>query len=237
LLDGRAGRNFEAMKIHATSSGSANLRLRRDLGFLLAVAATFLLALGGTASAHRLVGRDGKIHACYRVKGKPRGALRVVRSRRAHCLKGERRVAWTVAGAEGAGGSGGSAGTQGGQGSPGQAGTQGAIGTTLAEQVKSLSARIEGLEETLDGVSNTDLTGMLATLQGISSEDLTRVVKSLPAIESVCEQSEALTKQVNLVAEVVEGLGLNGVLKTLGGVLEIPELPEPLDESFSCPSF
>jgi hypothetical protein len=33
---------------------------------------------------------------------------------------------------------------------------------------------------------------------------------------------------VTLLAEVVKGLGLNGALKTLGGLLEIPTLPEPL---------
>jgi len=70
----------------------------------------------------------------------------------------------------------------------------------------------------------------------VTNSDLRALVKSLPAIESICEQSEALTEQVNLVAGVVKGLGLNGVLTTLGGLLEIPELPEPLG-NFSCPSF
>lgn len=194
------------MKNNSSLPRPINPRSRLALVALPAAATMLFACLCGTASAgvKPPVGRDGKIHACYRVKGKPRGALRVVRSSRARCLRGERKVAWVVAGAVGAAGLNGNTGTQGEQGSTGQAGTQGAITSTLTEQVKSLSARIEGLEATLTGV---------------------------------CAQSEALTKQVNLVAEVVEGLGLNGVLKTLGGLLEIPELPEPLDESFSCPSF
>jgi hypothetical protein len=190
------------MKNDSSRPEPANPRSRLALVALSAVATMLFACLCGTASAQRnpLVGRDGKIHACYRVKGKPRGALRVVRSPRAHCRRGERKVAWTVAGAEGTAGSTGAAGAPGGQGGDG---TQGAITTTLTEQVKSLSARIDGLEATLAGV---------------------------------CEQSEALTEQVNLVAEVVKGLGLNGVLKTLGGLLEIPELPKPLG-TFTCPSF
>ncbi len=194
------------MKNNPTLPGPVNPRSRLALAALPTAATMLLACLCGTASAgvKPPIGRDGKIHACYRVKGKPRGALRVVRSSRARCLRGERKVAWVAAGAVGTAGFNGSTGAQGEQGSTGGAGTQGAAVSTLAEQVKSLSARIDGLESTLTGV---------------------------------CAQSEALTKQVNLVAEAVEGLGLNGVLKTLGGLLEIPELPEPLDESFSCPSF
>lgn len=224
------------MKSNSSRPEPVNPQSRLALVALSTVATMLFICFCSNASARRnpLVGRDGKIHACYRVKGKPRGALRVVRSARAHCRRGERKVAWTVAGAKGAPGS---TGTTGEPGEQGQSGTQGTIGTTLTEQVKSLASRVESLEATLAGVSNSDLTGMLATLQGVSNEGLTRAVDSLPAIESACEQSEALTKQVNLVAAAVEGLDLNGVLKTLGGLLSIPALPEPLDESFGCPSF
>ena len=73
---------------------------------------------------------------------------------------------------------------------------------------------------------------MMATLQGLTNEDLTDAVDSLPAIDSLCEQSEDLTEQVNLLQDAVGGLGLEGVL---GGFLKIPELPNEL-EPFSCPT-
>jgi len=77
---------------------------------------------------------------------------------------------------------------------------------------------------------------MLTTLKGLDNEELTSAVNALPAIESLCTQSEGLTEQVNLVGEAVEGLGLNGVLTGLGGLLVVPPLPEPL-APFSCPTF
>jgi hypothetical protein len=223
------------MKNNSSFHHPVNPRSRLAVAALLAAATMLLACLCGTASAQRnpMVGRDGKIHACYRVKGKPKGALRVVRNARTHCRSGERKVAWAVAGVEGMAGSTGTTGTSGEQG---QDGTQGAISSTLTEQVKSLSARIDGLEATLAGIGNSDLMGMLATLKGLNNEGLTRAVKSLPAIEAVCKQDKSLTEQVNLIAEVVKGLGLNGALKTLGGLLEIPALPTPLG-AFTCSSF
>ncbi|MFL5900018.1 MAG: hypothetical protein ACJ75S_02295 [Solirubrobacterales bacterium] len=203
------------MRNNAVPIEASKFRLRATSIFLLSGVMLFV-ACGGTASAHKVVGRDGMIHACYLVKGKPRGRLRVVRGR-ARCHRGERKVAWVVKGAFGLPGVDGTQGSQGMTSDP----TQSALDPVLVAQLNSLSARIDALEATLAGVANSDLLAL---------------VKSLPALESVCEQSEALTEQVNLVAEVVEGLGLNGALKTLGGVLEIPELPEPL-ATFSCPSF
>jgi len=45
---------------------------------VIALAVGLALVLGGTASAKPLIGKDGKIHACYRVKGKPRSMIRVI---------------------------------------------------------------------------------------------------------------------------------------------------------------
>lgn len=188
-----------------------------------------LVACAPALAKNRLVGEDGKIHACYRVKGQPKGALRVVRGMRPHCRRGERQVAWTVAGAVGPTGS---AGAQGADGPTGQTGTQVTVDAGLLEEVKLLSGRVEELESTLNGVTNSDLTGMLATLQGLTNEDLVAAVNALPVVEAVCEQSETLTEQVNLLQEVLSGLKLEGVL---GGILKIPSLPEEL-ETFSCPS-
>lgn len=132
----------------------------------------------------RLVGKDGKIHACYRVKGKPKGALRVVRGVRARCRRGERKVAWVVAGAIGQTGA---TGAPGSQGTSGEGSTQVTI-AGLTEEVELLSGRVKELESVLEGVSH---------------EDLARAIESLPVLESVCEQSEALTEQVNLLRGVI----------------------------------
>jgi hypothetical protein len=191
-----------------------------------------LVCLGGTAAARGPVAKDGQIHACYRVKGKPKGALRVVPNARAHCRRGERRVAWSVAASPGPSGASG----QSAQGEPGASGTNGSDEAALKAQLGTLSLRVQTLEGVLQGITNSDLTGMSGTLQGLSNEELTGAVNSLPALESVCKQSQELTEQVNLVAEVVEGLGLNGVLTTLGGLIQVPNLPEEL-EPFSCPGF
>jgi hypothetical protein len=221
------------MENHAVYSDPVNPRSVSVA--LVALASMALLlgglgGLGGNAFARKPIGKDGKIHACYRVKGKPRGALRVVPGARARCRRGERKVAWTVA-AAGAAGRSGTDGTGGAQGIGGQTGTSGTVSSTITEQVDSLSARVDDLEATLAGVSNADLTGVLKMLEGIDGEELTGMVESLPAVDSLCNQSEALTEQVNLLQEAIGGLELVGVI---GGLLEIPPLPEDL-EPFSCP--
>jgi hypothetical protein len=40
-------------------------------------------------------GKNGTIQACYRVKGKPKGALRVVPAQQ-RCKRGERKVVWSA---------------------------------------------------------------------------------------------------------------------------------------------
>ncbi|HEX6753876.1 MAG TPA: hypothetical protein VF093_09880 [Solirubrobacterales bacterium] len=195
---------------------------------MLGAIAILLVALVGTAGAFPPVAKDGKIHACYRVKGKPKGALRVVRGHKVRCRRGERKVAWPVIAV------GGPEGVRGSQGAAGEAGTQSALTTTLTGQVDSLSARVAKLEGTLLGISTADLTGMLGTLDGITNEELTDAVDSLPTIESLCEQNEALAEQVNLLQGVVEGLSLEPALELIG-LLEIPPLPNQLElDEFGC---
>lgn len=60
---------------------------------LLAVLAA-LLVVSPAAAAKPLVGKDGKIHACYKWKGKKKGALRVVRSAKVRCPKKWKKVSW-----------------------------------------------------------------------------------------------------------------------------------------------
>lgn len=95
-------------------------------------------------------GQGRKIYACYKIKGKPRGALRVVKSRKARCRRGERKVAWTVAGATGQPGS---QGAHGSQGEPGASTAQQSVSTgALLDQIDLLAARIESLEAKLSAV-------------------------------------------------------------------------------------
>ncbi len=110
----------------------------------LAMGALLLLCLAGTATARGPVGKDGRIHACYRVKGKPKGALRVVRSSRAHCRRGERKTSWIVAGPS-------AAGSQGGQGEAGASGAD-ADEAALKAQIGALSLRVEALERTSEAL-------------------------------------------------------------------------------------
>lgn len=225
---------------------------------LLVAAVIFLVAMVGTAGAAPPVGKDGKIHACYRVKGKPKGSLRVVPGNR--CKRGERKVVWSVAGSSGQTGANGQAGTTV-SGQQGQGGSNGAAGSneaTLKTEIAGLElkiaglegllqgvgkgdlngllGRVNGLEGILDGVTNSDLTGMLDTLDGVTNTELLDTVASLPALDLVCEQNEKLAEQVNLLRGVVGGLGLAPALEIIG-LLEIPTLPTALDlNQFGCPA-
>lgn len=137
------------------------------LPLVLLAASLLLFAWAGEAAARPLVGKDGKIHACYKVKGKPRGALRVVKNRKARCRRGERKVAWTVVGATGQ------------PGFPGAHGSQGSTGaslaaqsSTLSEQLGLLTARIDSLEAKLAAVETlcTQVAGLakqVNLLQGV----------------------------------------------------------------------
>ncbi len=225
---------------------------------LLAATAIFLIAMVATAGAAPPVGKDGKIHACYRVKGKPKGSLRVVPGNR--CKRGERKVVWSVAGSSSQAGANGQAGTTGGaqQGQSGANGANGSNEATLKTEIAGLElkvaglegllqgvgkgdlngllGRVNGLEGILDGVTNSDLTGMLDTLDGVTNTELLDTVASLPALDLVCEQNEKLAEQVNVLQGVIGGLGLAPALEIIG-LLEIPTLPTSLNlNQFGCPA-
>jgi hypothetical protein len=219
------------MKKNAAFRDSFNPRLRLAPVVLSAAAALLLTAPAGTASAAPAVGKDGQIHACYRVKGKPKGALRVTRSARARCRRGERKVAWSVSGSSGLP----TSSTQGAEGQSGASGAAGSNEAALKAQVGALSLRVETLEGLLAGATN-DLLGMSAVLQGLTNEDLLDAVNSVSAVEALCEQSPLLAEQANLLQDVIGGLGLAPALELIG-LLEIPVLPEELDiEDFGCPA-
>jgi hypothetical protein len=184
---------------------------------LAAIATVALLVVPASAKRFSLVGRDGKIHGCYRVKGKPKGMLRVVRARRYHCLRGERKVSWSVAT---------TAGQNGAAGQDGQPGTT-ATATTNTGKEALLQSEIDGLL--------TRLNGLEAVLAGLDNKSLKEAVASVPLVEQLCAQTPALAKQANAMQEVVENLGLNSVLTTLGGLIEVTGLPAKLKlEDFGC---
>lgn len=85
------------MDKNAAFHGFANYRRVPIWLTSFAAAAILLACFAGSAAAQGPVGKDGQIHACYRVKGKPRGELRVVPSAQARCRRGERKTTWSVA--------------------------------------------------------------------------------------------------------------------------------------------
>lgn len=191
---------------------------------LLAGAALLLVGLVGSAGAAKLVGKDGKVYACYRVAGKQKGSVRLV-AKQMHCRRSERKVQWAVAGPQGPAGQNGPGGQAGGAGSTGAAG--------LETQVTVLTSKVEALESTLNGVTNETLTKALATVNGITNAQLQETVASIADVNALCTQATALTTQVNTVATALEGTVLGGIIP-LGLNLLVPGLPSPLS-SFACP--
>ena len=184
--------------------------LRWAVGFAIALLGAVLLlaSAGEPASAAPLVGKDGKIHACYKVKGKAKGTLRVVRSAKVRCPRRWKKVAWSAGGPAGPAGAAGAAGEPGARGEIGLPGTAGNVVVKgLEDKVTELLTKVQSLESAL-ALTNAQLA-------------------------IVCGQAETLTGQSNALRTVIGGLALNGVLTTLGGVLNIPALPAALP-TFSC---
>lgn len=207
------------METKAVHRSLASFSLRMALVAASAtVAAVALLVIPASAKRFTLVGRDGKIHGCYRVKGKPKGMLRVVRARHYHCLRGERKVFWSVAATAGQSGQG---------GAPGQDGQPGTPSTSTTSREATLQSEVDGLLSRMNALE--------AVLAGLDNKGLKEAVDAVPAVEQLCAQAPALAEQVNAMQEVIESLGLNGVLTTLGGLLEMEGLPFALNvEEFGC---
>lgn len=209
------------------------------------------LCLAGPAEAakqrNRVVGQDGKIHACYRVKGKPKGMVRVVRGKRHRCRRGERRVAWSVQTVQGAPGV---------NGAPGQAGATGATpgGSSssspadvagMEAQIASLTFKLDALEGVLggldkgdllglvnkvtnlegllSGIEPGDLTGALGVLDGVTNADLLETIGALPLLGQVCSQTSGLTSALNQVLNLLTLIGLPDPLDAI----ECPAPPSP----------
>src|SRR3954452_5562238 len=179
---------------------------RRSASLLLLLAlCAFAVLTSASATAAGIVAKDGKIHACYKAKGRGKGTLRVVRSAKVKCPKRWKKTAWYAAGRPG---------PQGEQGPQGQSGATGATGATGAQGAPGRNENVV-VNELEDKV--TKLLTRVKQLEAL-----------VPVVGALCTQAGTLTDQVNSVEKALGGLKLNAVLTTLGGVLSIPTLPGAL---------
>jgi hypothetical protein len=197
----------------------AHFSIPKTLSILLALLACAALT-ASSASAASLVGKGGKIHACYKAKGKGKGALRVVRNAKVRCPKKWKKVSWYAAGQAGPAGPQGGPGAAGADGQSGERGLPGTAGNVVVEdlekQVKELLTRIQGLETVLKGITNTDLKEAIA---------------AVPVVEALCTQADALTDQTTALGSAMSGLStVVGTLTALG----LPAVPTALPP-FECP--
>jgi hypothetical protein len=187
------------------------------------LAATLLPASGtGSASAAPLVGKDGKIHACYKAKGKGKGTLRVVRSARVRCPRGWKKAAWNASGQAGSAGEQGAAGGPGGAGEAGGQGAGGAAATSakissLESQVTELLTKLKSLESILAGVTNTQLK---------------EAIGNVPVVATLCAEAKKLNEQSNGLGESLSAL--NTVLDPLLALFSPVSVPAALP-AFQCP--
>src|SRR3954453_4519679 len=107
------------------------------LGALVALAST-----SASAPSASLVASDGRIHACYKAKGRRKGTLRVVRSAKVKCPRKWKKTSWYASGPAGPEGA---AGSPGGNGETGTNGGSGLPGTTGTVTVKSLEDKVTEL--------------------------------------------------------------------------------------------
>jgi hypothetical protein len=199
---------------------------------LLATAALCAAVIVGAASGASLVGKNGRVYACYKAKGKRKGAVRLV-AKNAHCRKGEKKVSWSVTGPAGESGQSGENGSNGGNGEGGNGGEKGASSLGgLEKQVQSLTSKLTSLESVLKGITNTELLGALGKLQGISGAGLQEAVAKAPVVTTLCKQAGLLTSQSNALGTALEGFSLGGTIPPLLKLIT-PMPPAPLP-TFSC---
>jgi hypothetical protein len=187
--------------------------------FLLGLCA-FVLFTSAPAAAAGIVGKDGKIHACYKAKGPGKGMLRVVRSAKVKCPKKWKKTSWYAAGQAGPQGE---AGAPGGNGETGTNGGSGLPGTTGTVTVKALEDKVT---ELLNKVSSLE-----TILQGINNQQLKEAIAAVPVVGELCTQATALTSKSGELGSALGGLST--VLDTLT-ILALPEIPTAL-APFSCP--
>jgi hypothetical protein len=187
--------------------------------FLLGLCA-FVLFTSAPATAAGIVAKDGKIHACYKAKGRAKGTLRVVRSAKVKCPRKWKKTSWYASGPAGPQGEGG---TPGGNGETGTNGGSGLPGTTGTVTVKALEDKVTELL--------TKVQSLEAILQGINNQQLKEAIAAVPVVGELCTQTKALTSKSGELGTALGGLST--VLDTLT-VLVLPSIPTALPP-FSCP--
>jgi hypothetical protein len=219
--------------MNAKAAPQAGLKSKFGLGVALVVVG-LISALFASSALAAPITKGGQVHACYRVKGKAKGAMRVVPAKK-KCRRGEKKLAWSVAGPAGPAGQNGAAGVDGSTGSNGSNGTQGTAGeAALQAKVAGLTVKVEGLEGILAGVTNGGLTATVAKLDGITGLQLTETVNQLPVVSSLCTQANSVPTQVNSsLGNVLSGLSLGGTIPALLS-LNVPVL-SPIT-AYTCPS-
>ncbi len=212
--------------MNSNAAPQAGLKARFILVGLAAAAMLLALFVGSSAAAGP-VGKDGTIHACYRVKGKPKGAMRVVPVK-ARCKRGERKVAWSSVGQGGQSGAAGQAGAAGG-GQQGQTGSDGSSPNEVAlkTQISSLNVKVDDLEKILEGVTHGDLVGTLATLDGVTNPELLGAIGSVPLLEDVCGQTEELTGRSDAILGLLDTLDLANLLSIPSALPTFDVCPAP----------
>jgi hypothetical protein len=176
-----------------------------------------LLAAGAApASAHLLLAKDGRIHACYKAKGKGKGTIRVVRNNKVRCPRKWRKVSWVATSLQGVPGPQGAQGPQGDRGQPGLAGVVSV--EELESKVGELLTRVESLEGILKGITNASLK---------------EAIGAIPVVESLCGEAEELNEQTTALGNTLGSLG--SVLEVALLAFKAPTVPTALP-SFSCPS-
>lgn len=192
---------------------------------LLILALLGLLAFSSTASARPAIAKDGKIYACYKVKGKAKGTVRLAGSSKARCPRKWKKVSWYANGGPsapglvappGPAGPKGDTGAQGEQGVPGTAGN--VVVKELEDKVSELLTRVQSLESILNGVTNTELLNAIGLV---------------PAVGALCEQAEDLTSQTTALGSTLSSL--NTVLSPLLLGFSPVSVPTALP-AFSCPN-
>jgi hypothetical protein len=212
---------------------------RVSLLLSLSLVGVLSMALTSTAFAAPAIGKGGQISACYLVKGKAKGAMRVVPAGK-KCKRGERKLAWSVAGspstsgAAGPPGQTGASGQGGAKGDQGQAGSAGAPNTgeaALETKIVNLNLKIASLESILNGVTNTELTKTIAGLPLLETElsDVDTTVTSLTSnLTGVTSDVTGLTSNVTGLTSNVKGV--QDVLKDVtnteltGAVKSVPQV-------------
>lgn len=210
-------------------SMGVGISARRLAVLTLAIFAAVALCAAAPAGAAKLVGKDGKVYACYKAKGKAKGAVRLV-PKKAKCKRGEKKISWGSVGPAGTPGQSGENGSSGESGAAGETGAAGVKG--LEGKVQSLTNKVTALESILQGITNTDLLGVVSKLQGISPTQLQEAVAAVANVKALCTQDSVLTTRANELGGLFGGIELGGLVPSLLELV-VPKAPAALQQ-FGC---